>query len=100
MTVYQMASEDEKKAAFDAEAAKSTVKELRSTFGSGKTKSYDWRVSQLKNMLKFTDDHEKDIIDALRSDLAKPELESFAHEVLILILFCFVFSLSLYSIRF
>ncbi|KAM7518847.1 hypothetical protein LguiB_017809 [Lonicera macranthoides] len=76
-----MASEDEKAVAFDAKAAKSTVMELRSTFGSGKTKSYDWRVSQLKNILKLTDDHEKDIIDALRSDLAKPELESFVHEI-------------------
>lgn len=62
----------------DAEAI---VKELRETYGSGKTKKYEWRVSQLKALLKIVDHHEKEIVDALNSDLSKPELESFVHEI-------------------
>ncbi|XP_015079962.1 aldehyde dehydrogenase family 3 member H1 [Solanum pennellii] len=62
----------------DAEAI---VKELRGTYGSGKTKSYEWRVSQLKALLKIAENHEKEITDALYSDLSKPELEAFIHEV-------------------
>ncbi|XP_019196894.1 PREDICTED: aldehyde dehydrogenase [Ipomoea nil] len=62
----------------DAAAA---VSELRETFAAGKTKSYEWRVSQLKAVLKIAEHHEKAIMDALFSDLSKPELESFVHEI-------------------
>ncbi|OIT02388.1 PREDICTED: aldehyde dehydrogenase [Nicotiana attenuata] len=62
----------------DAEAI---VKELRETYASGKTKNYEWRVSQLKALLKIAEHHEKEIVDALNSDLSKPELESFVHEI-------------------
>uniref|UniRef100_A0A5B6Z862 Aldehyde dehydrogenase n=1 Tax=Davidia involucrata TaxID=16924 RepID=A0A5B6Z862_DAVIN len=78
-----MASEDEKKV-FDAEAASSMLKDLRGTFETGKTKSYEWRVSQLKSMLKMTEDCEKEIVDALHSDLSKSELESFVYEIAML----------------
>ncbi|CAI9764022.1 unnamed protein product [Fraxinus pennsylvanica] len=54
---------------------------LRATFVSGKTKSYEWRVSQLKAVVKLADEREKDIIGALRSDLNKPEFESYVHEI-------------------
>ncbi|XP_006363887.1 aldehyde dehydrogenase family 3 member H1 [Solanum tuberosum] len=62
----------------DAEAI---VKELRGTYGTGKTKSYEWRVSQLKALFKIAENHEKEITDALYSDLSKPELEAFIHEI-------------------
>ncbi|KAK6787001.1 hypothetical protein RDI58_015526 [Solanum bulbocastanum] len=62
----------------DAEAI---VKELRGTYGTGKTKSYEWRVSQLKALLKIGENHEKEIAAALYSDLSKPELEAFIHEI-------------------
>lgn len=62
----------------DAEAI---VKELRGTYGTGKTKSYEWRVSQLKALFKIAENHEKEIADALYSDLSKPELEAFIHEI-------------------
>ncbi|KAH6780333.1 aldehyde dehydrogenase 3H1 [Perilla frutescens var. hirtella] len=65
-------------AVLDAEAA---VRELRSTYATGKTKSYEWRVSQLKSLLKIVTLHKEDIIDALRSDLKKPEFESVIHEI-------------------
>ncbi|KAK6132292.1 hypothetical protein DH2020_033992 [Rehmannia glutinosa] len=55
--------------------------DLRSVYSSGKTKSVEWRVSQLKSLLRITTHYEKDILEALRSDLNKPELEAFSHEV-------------------
>ncbi|WCJ44372.1 Aldehyde dehydrogenase [Euphorbia peplus] len=70
-------------AAFDAEAADELMKELRTSYGSGKTRSYEWRVSQLKNLLKLCD-HEKEIVEALRLDLDKPELESTIYEIALL----------------
>lgn len=79
-----MATNGEKKtekAVFDAEAATELVKELRLTFGSGKTRSYEWRVFQLKSLLRMCDDREKEIVDALHRDLSKPELETVVYEV-------------------
>ncbi|KAK4481307.1 hypothetical protein RD792_012192 [Penstemon davidsonii] len=64
--------------ALDAEAV---MKELRSTYTSGKTRTFEWRVSQLKALIKITTHHEKDIVEALRSDLNKPEYEAFVHEI-------------------
>lgn len=66
---------------FDAEAAAAMVKGLRGSFASGKTRSYEWRVSQIQSLFKLCVDHEEDFCDALRSDLSKPVLESIVHEV-------------------
>ncbi|KAL6515530.1 hypothetical protein OROHE_018564 [Orobanche hederae] len=63
------------------EGLERVARDLRSVYGGGKTKAYDWRVSQLKALLKLTTHHETEIIEALRSDLNKPELEAFVHEV-------------------
>lgn len=76
--------EAEKKKMFDVDSAALLVKELRANFGSGKTKSYGWRVSQMKNIIKMIEDHENDFVEALRSDLSKPELESFVFEIAML----------------
>lgn len=57
------------------------VEELRSTFKSGKTKTYEWRVSQLKALVDLVTRHENEILQALHYDLNKPELESFILEV-------------------
>ncbi|KAK7320993.1 hypothetical protein VNO77_31019 [Canavalia gladiata] len=73
-----------KKIAFDADAASLLVKNLRESFASGKTHSYEWRLSQLSALSKLFDDHEQQIVDALRNDLAKPPLESVAYEVAML----------------
>ncbi|KAJ9671075.1 hypothetical protein PVL29_027186 [Vitis rotundifolia] len=72
---------DEKKKVFDVESAASLVKELRGSFNAGKTKSYEWRIAQLKGIEKMIDEREKDIIEALHEDLSKPELEAFVSEV-------------------
>lgn len=87
-----MADEVEKekkpKEVFDSKAASSLINELRQSFGSAKTRSYEWRVSQLESLVNLANDHEQDIVDALRSDVSKPELESVIYEVNILN-FCF-----------
>ncbi|KAI8531354.1 hypothetical protein RHMOL_Rhmol11G0130000 [Rhododendron molle] len=75
---------EEKKPAFDSEAASSLVKDLRDAFGTGKTRSYEWRASQLRSLLKMLNEREKDIIEALRSDLSKPVLEAYVTEVVML----------------
>ena len=78
----EMAAAEESRVVVDAEVAARLVKGLREAFVAGKSRSYQWRVSQLKSILKMAEDHEQDVADALRSDLAKPELESVVYEVL------------------
>lgn len=70
------------KEVFGSEEAFATVKDLRVTFDSGKTRSYKWRVSQLKALFDLTEGHEKEIVASLYSDLSKSETESFIQEVL------------------
>ncbi|XVF58860.1 hypothetical protein PTKIN_Ptkin07bG0100000 [Pterospermum kingtungense] len=69
------------KQTFDVDNAAVLVNELRKTFSSGKTKSYEWRMSQLECISKMIDEKEKEIIDALHEDLSKPELEAFLSEI-------------------
>ncbi|CAN1268792.1 Aldehyde dehydrogenase family 3 member H1 [Linum perenne] len=69
------------KTVFDEVAAKQLVDELRAGFDSGTTRSYHWRVTQLKNILNMCDESEKEVIEALRQDLAKPEHESTLYEL-------------------
>ncbi|GMH00710.1 hypothetical protein Nepgr_002549 [Nepenthes gracilis] len=66
---------------FDVEATTLMVEELRGTFNAGKTRSYEWRVAQLKGIIKMMDDREQEIIEALRLDLGKPEFESAVYEI-------------------
>ncbi|KAG5525084.1 hypothetical protein RHGRI_031683 [Rhododendron griersonianum] len=75
---------EEKKPAFDSKAASSLVKDLRDAFGTGKTRGYEWRASQLRSLLKMLNERENDIIEALRSDLSKPVLEAYVTEVVML----------------
>ncbi|XP_038700347.1 aldehyde dehydrogenase family 3 member H1-like [Tripterygium wilfordii] len=79
-----MGSEVEEEKVFDAEAASSMMEKLRESFSSGRTRSYEWRVTQLKNILRFCDEREQDIVDALRKDLSKPEFESIIYEIAML----------------
>ena len=80
--------------ALDANDASKIVDELRASLASGTTRSYEWRVSQLKSIDTLIDLHEQEIIEALRTDLSKPEMESFVHEVIFFFSF-FVFLLTL-----
>ncbi|KAF3334183.1 Aldehyde dehydrogenase family 3 member H1 [Carex littledalei] len=66
---------------FNREKAEATVKALRESFRSGKTKTYEWRASQLEGIAKLIKEKESDITEALKSDLAKPEMETYLHEI-------------------
>lgn len=87
-----------KNTAFDAEAASRLVNELRRNFASNKTRSYEWRLSQLNALEKLVVVHEQEIVDALRNDLGKPPLETVAYEVssftllLVCVLFIYIYS--------
>ncbi|XWS44643.1 hypothetical protein CRYUN_Cryun15aG0065600 [Craigia yunnanensis] len=72
---------EEAKQTFDVDKAAVLVNKLRKTFSSGKTKSYEWRMSQLESISKMIDGKEKEIIKALHKDLSKPELEAFLSEI-------------------
>ncbi|KAK7282715.1 hypothetical protein RIF29_11704 [Crotalaria pallida] len=78
---FEESNNNNNKKVFDAEEASLLVKDLRVSFGSGKTRSYEWRVSQVKALLKLVVDNEQLIIDALRSDLARPPLETVVYEI-------------------
>jgi aldehyde dehydrogenase (NAD+) len=77
-----MATEGEIKTIFDAEAASTMVNELQSSYAAGKTRSYEWRISQLKCILKMVEHHEQEIVEAVFSDLSKPAFEASFFEVL------------------
>ncbi|XP_038899561.1 aldehyde dehydrogenase family 3 member H1-like isoform X2 [Benincasa hispida] len=72
------------RAVFDGEAAERVVAELRESYNSGKTRSYEWRVNQLKNLLKLVSENEEEMVQTVHSDLYKPEFEAFAHEIALL----------------
>ncbi|XP_077249772.1 aldehyde dehydrogenase family 3 member H1-like [Tasmannia lanceolata] len=72
---------EEEKDKFDIESVTFMVEELRRSFAEGKTRSYEWRIAQIKLLLKLVDEHESDIIEGLSKDLSKPEFESFISEI-------------------
>lgn len=76
-----MSGEETQRNVFGAETASSLVKELRDNFGKGTTRSYEWRVSQVKALLKAVVENEDQIVGALCSDLAKPPLETVVYEI-------------------
>lgn len=59
----------------------SIVNTLHQHFSDGITKSYTYRQQQLLGLLKFINDRENDIIEALRVDLGKPAAESLSAEI-------------------
>ncbi|KAL8126517.1 aldehyde dehydrogenase family 3 member H1-like isoform X1 [Apium graveolens] len=72
---------EEKRGTFNRDNANKLVKDLKKVFNTGKTKTYEWRMSQLTNMLKMIEENEADIYRALYKDLSKPESEAFISEI-------------------
>jgi aldehyde dehydrogenase (NAD+) len=56
------------------------LQELKLTYSSGKTKSYDWRRSQLIALRQLLVENEIEIYQALEADLGKCQFESFVTE--------------------
>ena len=51
--------------------AAAVVQRLRDTFATGKTKSYAWRLQQLKGIIRFCEEREADMARALAADLGR-----------------------------
>lgn len=47
------------------------VQRARKSFHTGKTKPLEYRVHQLKSLLRFISDRRRDIADAVKRDLGK-----------------------------
>ena len=60
---------------------KKRVKTNREFFNSGRTKDISFRIRQLKLLKKVIKKNEKEITEALKKDLQKPPLTSFATEI-------------------
>ena len=57
------------------------VQKLRGTFAQGHTKSYQWRVEQLQQIKKMTEEQQDKIATALMKDLNKGTVESWTSEI-------------------
>ncbi|KAH7685336.1 Aldehyde dehydrogenase NAD(P)-dependent protein [Dioscorea alata] len=79
------------KVSFDSKRAKEMVNELRGSFEEGKTMGYEWRVEQLKAILRMINEREADFMAALHSNLSKPYFESFLHEISLVRASCSLF---------
>ncbi|CAG9831125.1 unnamed protein product [Diabrotica balteata] len=64
-----------------SQKAEHVVNSLRNTFETGKTKSVNFRIKQLKNLVKMLDENTQAIADALGQDLRKSKIESILMEV-------------------
>jgi acyl-CoA reductase-like NAD-dependent aldehyde dehydrogenase len=60
---------------------KQLIEEQRKHFATGKTKSLDYRVEQLKKLRQAILERENSIVMALNQDLRKPELDSYITEI-------------------
>jgi aldehyde dehydrogenase (NAD+) len=61
---------------------KAAIALQREFFATGKTKSYEFRKTQLEKLEKLIKEHDQIILDALHQDLRKPAIEAFGSEVL------------------
>ncbi|XP_035732764.1 aldehyde dehydrogenase, dimeric NADP-preferring-like isoform X1 [Vespa mandarinia] len=57
------------------------VQSARDTFFSGKTRPLEWRIKQLKQMLRMVEECNSEIISALASDLRRSKFESVILEI-------------------
>lgn len=64
----------------DASIAK-LVAGVRGTFESGRTRPLAWRMKQLDGLRRFIKEREREILDALHSDVGKSALEGYSTEL-------------------
>ena len=67
--------------AISTDAVSARVAALRTTFESGVTRSLEWRHEQLDGLLRFCDEQEAALIEAIASDLSRPWLEAYAADI-------------------
>lgn len=56
------------------------IESLKSTFATGKTKSLQWRKSQLNALKQLLEENEQAVYDALKQDLNKCQFEAYVSE--------------------
>jgi aldehyde dehydrogenase (NAD+) len=64
----------------DTQAIPGLVEGLRKTFDSGVTRPAEWRLNQLRQLLRMLEDEEPRFLEALASDLGKCNAEGFIAE--------------------
>ncbi|XP_020284677.1 aldehyde dehydrogenase, dimeric NADP-preferring isoform X2 [Pseudomyrmex gracilis] len=57
------------------------VQQLRDAFNTGKTRSLEWRITQLKQLKRMINETATEITIALASDLRKSKFEAYATEI-------------------
>ena len=57
------------------------VARVRAAFGSGRTRSAEWRLAQLRALRRMLAEREPEFAEALRQDLGKPAMETFLTEL-------------------
>jgi len=57
------------------------INTARQAYQSGKTKNMEWRCSQIRQIKKLMEENTDRIVNALASDLHRPELEGVVAEV-------------------
>lgn len=63
------------------ERHESLLGELRETFKSGRTRSLEWRKTQLQALMNMLTDQEHKCLQALHDDLGKSKVESYKDEI-------------------
>ena len=56
------------------------IASARAAFADGRTRDHAWRSRQLAGLVRLVDDHQKDIVAALKQDLGKPRAEALTAE--------------------
>ncbi|MGW5514377.1 aldehyde dehydrogenase family protein [Nocardia africana] len=64
-----------------AETVTAVVERMRRGFASGRTRSVDWRLEQLRNLVKLLDEQEEDIAAALAEDLGRSKQEAWFGDI-------------------
>ncbi|CAH1115972.1 unnamed protein product [Phaedon cochleariae] len=57
------------------------VQTARKAFASGVTRSYDFRMKQIKALLRMVEENEAKLVDAIVKDVRKPKFEAVGYEI-------------------
>jgi aldehyde dehydrogenase (NAD+) len=63
------------------EQIKQSVLALRSSFESGRTRSYEWRAQQLNGLLSLLAENEQRVVDTLHEDVGKTVMDAWTAEI-------------------
>ena len=66
---------------FGPDQARDVVDRLRATFATGRTRSIEWRLRQLRGIVRLLEERESDIAEALAADLGRNAHDSWFGDV-------------------